>query len=312
MLAFPDEFNNDNPLADMEVLTHLRTMRASIFLVIGNLAGLSPFWYCFYIRCFFLAYSILMSIVVSCFYHLCQTTHECFQTSLPTHVSMDHFTSTSMMGLVLLSFVNTKTICQKAVKRRRRAEKRGRHRGAPGTLCGCGVEKHYHYLSPDGKKKEENMIYDAWTAASALVVITVTVVAVYAHPYSYGAFVIVIGTTLNLMFIKIMLIDEGEPPNFHGRISLPELLISFNLSAIGLTAYVLDAYREYEILHSVWHVAIYPAIMFLLAGTTKSVEGWVPLWAPFKRFVCRCFCPLRDFKENEEEEEEEEDHLHCN
>jgi hypothetical protein len=286
-------------------------MRASIFLTIGNLAGVLPFVYCLCVGLFFLAYSVLMSIIVSCYYHLCQTTHECFQTPLPIHVAMDHYTSTSMMGLVLLSFVNTKTLCHHARKRRERDEKSNHHLpvAAPGAhnLCGCGIEKHYHYAH--GKQKE-NMIYDAWTAGSALVVHTVTMIAVYAHPYSYSAFLIVIAATLLLMFIKIVLIDEGEPPNFHGRISYPELIISAALSTIGLTAYVLDSYTEYEILHSVWHVAIYPAIMFLIAGTTKSVNGWIPLWSPFYRFFARCFFPRRESHCREDDEEEEE--MHCN
>lgn len=317
MLPFPNQFNNDNPLSNLEELLTLNTWYAAIFLVIGNLAGIAPFLYALLLGLYVLAYSILMSLIISCFYHLCQTTHECFQLILPLHISIDHFTSTSMMGLAILAFFNVRTVCQLATTRRlikvmkqrilsittSPTSCRPKIKKTPYCLmelisedpasyvkieqapdvCRCGEERHHHFTYG---KVEENMIYDAWTAGSAITVITVTVVAVYAHPFSYAAFNIVIAVTFPfLAFIKVMLIDEGQPTNFIGRVSVPELIISIILGIIGLTAYVLDAYCEYMILHSVWHVSIYISLLFFLAGTMKSVNGWVPLWDPFYRRV---------------------------
>lgn len=218
-----------------------------------------------------------------------------------------------MMGLFLLSLVNVRTVCQLATTRRvlkvikQKISKKscGERRSkvcdaldlisrepvydqlivAP-DCCQCGEALHNHFTY---NKIEENMIYDAWTAGSAITVLTVTVIAVYGHPFSYAAFAIVLAVVVVLWFIKVMLIDEGEPVNFIGRISLPELIIGIVLGIIGLAAYVADAYIEYMILHSVWHVAIYLSIMFMLAGTMKSVNGWVPLWEPCYRYVSSCF-----------------------
>ncbi len=317
MLPFNNEFNNDNPLHDLDQLASLNTVSAAILLVLGNLAGIATFLYARLIGSFFLAYSILASVIVSFFYHLCQTTHECFQFPLTRWISSDHFTATSMMGLVLLSIFNVRTVCQLINKRRhiRIVQERTATLGVPPCtqkrrrvcdiidelaqqplyepfvpepdLCECGQEMVRHLLYDS---IEENLIYDEWTSACAIIVITVTTVAVYAHPYSYAAFNIVIATCITLAFWYIVFIKEGEPENFAGRISWPELIISIILSALGLAAYVLDSYVEYMWLHSVWHVAIYLGIMFFLAGTMKSVNGWVPLYAPCCNFFGNLCC----------------------
>ena len=335
MLAFKDAFNNDDPLANPDELLALNTWYAAFFLVLGNLAGIFPFLYANRIGCYFLAYAILLSIIVSCFYHLCQTTHECFQFPLPKHVSVDHVTSTGMMGLLLLAIFNVRTVCQlldhhRIIKtvfpsldsRSTRSIRpplpcKPKKRSAceviellsqdcvyeravlDPDLCECGVEmgKHFTY-----DKIEENMIYDSWSAGSAITIYVITVMAVFAHPFSYAAFNIVIAACVIAGFIKIMLIEEGEPINFVGRLSLPELIIGLILTAIGLIAYVLDSYYEYMILHSIWHVAIYLAVMFFLAGTMRSVNGWIPLWKPCCYWV-RVFCHGHDEELNEEQQQ---------
>lgn len=306
MLNFKNEFNNDDPLADIEALQALNTLGAALLLVLGNLAGIATFLYARLIGSYFLAYSILASVVVSFFYHLCQTTNECFQFPLTKWVATDHFTATVMMGLVLLTLFNVRTVCQLIHNRRvirtvvepspcddkkkKRREETAcividRLASEPvyepvvfePDLCECGQEMANHFAYG---RVEENLIYDEWTSASAFVVITTVVVAVNAHPFSYAAFNIVIGVCVIAAYLYIIFLQEGEPKNFAGRISWPELIISVILSTIGLVAYVLDSYVEYMWLHSVWHVAIYLGIMFLLAGTMKSVNGWIPLYRP--------------------------------
>lgn len=314
MLNFKNEFNNDDPLAKLEELQALKTVGAALLLVLGNLAGIATFLYARLIGSYFLSYSILASVVVSFFYHLCQTTNECFQFPLTKWVATDHFTATVMMGLVLLSIFNVRTVCQLIHKRRvirtveevepvtpcaRKAEaacviidQLSREPEYDRTvfepdLCGCGQEMANHFAYG---RVEENLIYDEWSSASAFVVVTTTVVAVNAHPFSYAAFNIVIGVCGIAAYLYVCLLQEGEPKNFEGRISWPELIISVVLSAIGLVAYVLDSYVEYMWLHSVWHVAIYLGLMFWLAGTMKSVNGWVPLYAPCRNFVASYCC----------------------
>lgn len=302
MLPLKNELNNEDALANLEDLLALNTVGAALLLVLGNLAGVVTFMYARWIGSFFLAYSILLSVIVSFFYHLCQTTHECFQIPLTKWVSTDHFTATSMMGLLLLTLINVRTVCQLIHKRRiirtvpqsnttdavtsptkRSAcevieriacESHYEHVQEELDLCECGQEMSDHF---GHTQIEENLIYDEWSAASVVTIYVITAIAVYAHPFSYAAFNIVIASCVIAGFFYILLINEGEPKNFVGRISWPELIISIVLSLIGLTAYVLDSYVEYMWLHSLWHVAIYLGIMFLLAGTMKSVNGWFPL-----------------------------------
>lgn len=303
MLPLKNELNNEDALANVEDLLALNTVGAALLLVLGNLAGIVTFMYARWIGSFFLAYAILLSVIVSFFYHLCQTTHECFQLPLTKWVSTDHFTATSMMGLLLLTFINVRTVCQLIHKRRilrtvpqsnttdavttpikrsacqviERIACESHYERIPEEeldLCECGQEMSDHF---GHTQIEENLIYDEWTSASVVTLYVITAIAVYAHPFSYAAFNIVIASCVIAGFFYILLIKEGEPKNFVGRISWPELIISIVLSLIGLTAYVLDSYVEYMWLHSLWHVAIYLGIMFLLAGTMKSVNGWFPL-----------------------------------
>lgn len=301
MLAFHDEFNNDDPLSNTEMFNgSLNTPWAAVFLVLGNLAGLIPFVYHIKIGSYTLGWVTMVSLVVSFFYHLCQTSQECFLYTLLDWVANDHFTSTWYLATIFLSFLNVRTRQQYLhIERlfKPQPQQQQCHTATSGFLLVPSLPKRkeneddaplknrltYHKL-------EENMIYDHWSAASFVVLTVITYLAVRAHPFSYAAFVIVMTSCVLAAFIKIMLIDEGEPENFRGRLSLPELLISIGLAIIGLVAYVLDAYVEYLVLHSVWHVAIYVATMFFEAGTKKSVNGWIPLWKLSKKHMTRCFC----------------------
>lgn len=305
MLAFNDEFNNDDPLVDIKTIIALNTLHAAVLLVLGNLAGVWTTSIAARVGFYFLAAVILGSVIVSYFYHLCQTTHACFLFKLADWVAIDHFTSTSMLGVLLLHIVNARTTCQMIYSRTvlkiaptvqvpLDIECRPKNTCAIQTFistppslyteinhCECGVPLYKHCKF---KRIAENGIYDWWTASSTFAIIVITAIAVYAHPFSYAAFNIVIAAVVILWFFKIVLVDEGEPLNFIGRISWPELIIAIILGIIGLAAYVIDAFIEYEILHSLWHVAIYIAVGFFIIGTNKSVNGWSPLW----RGCCCC------------------------
>lgn len=290
MLDFGSEFNNDDPFANTEMFNgSLNTPQGAILLVLGNLAGLATFVYNVAIGSYTLGWVTIASLVVSFFYHLCQTSQECFLYVLFDWIANDHFTATWFLATSVLSFINVRT--RREYIQSERLVKSLRHYDT------CGEEEDNQdsilTLTPSQKKLqkehrhthkvEENMLYDHWSVASFIVITVITHLAVRAHPFSYAAFVIVFTSCILAAFIKIMLIEEGEPVNFKGRFSLPELVISFFLNMIGLVAYVLDSYVEYLVLHSVWHVAIYLGTMFFEAGTKKSVNGWIPLWRPIKR-----------------------------
>lgn len=289
MLGFDNEFNNDDPFSNTEMFNgSLNTPQGAILLVLGNLAGLAPFLYNVAIGSYVLGWVDIVSLVVSFFYHLCQTSQECFLYVLFDWVANDHFTSTWFLATSFLSFINVRTRreylhTERLLKRRPYTCSDDGDGGEEDTLLTLTISKKTSEQPHHARKLEENMIYDHWSAASFIVITVITHLAVRAHPFSYAAFIIVFTSCILAAFIKIMLIDEGEPINFRGRFSVPELLISFVLIAIGVVAYVMDSYVEYLVLHSLWHVAIYIATMFYEAGTKKSVNGWIPLWRPIKR-----------------------------
>lgn len=323
MLNTGGAFNNEDPLANIEELNGLNTPQGAFFLVLGNLAGLWATHIAARLGCFVLAGMIIISLIVSWFYHLCQTTHECFQFTLPDWVSIDHFTSTSMLALIFHYELNVLTVCQlvreklvlklsrcakqpsvitEALERKRKSCKKPRNGKCESEhdilailaiykpsiyenalldvdRCGCGqpIERHLKCGTLPGGGIRENGFYDAWSSITGITIIVIVAIAVYAHPFSYAAFNIVIACSLVFWFISILYKDEGNPRNFHNRISWPEFILSLILSVIGLAAYVTDSYVEYMILHSLWHVAIYIATGFFLTGTMKSVNGWKPL-----------------------------------
>lgn len=299
MLAYNDAFNNEDPLANMAEIRALHTVRAALPLVLGNLVGIFPTVIAWKLGLYFLSTAFLDSWVVSAYlYHLCQTTHECFQFKLFDVVVLDHFTATVLLGLYLMHKVNVRTVCQvlhsrtiiSVVDKKKKQQQRnclpdeinlvsgGPVRYENGILdvdrCECGHEMEAHF---GHNAIGENGIYDAWSAFSSFTIIVVTVIAVIAHPFSYAAFNIVIATWLFLTYIYIALIWEGEPPNFYARISWAELLIGTVFAIMGLAAYVIDSYAEYELLHSLWHVFIYLYLGFDMIGSMKSVNGWRPL-----------------------------------
>lgn len=297
MIDFGDEFNNDDPLSNTEMFGGaLNTPYAAVFLVLGNLAGIAPFVYHLKIGSYVVGWVAMISLVVSFFYHLCQTSMECFLYTILDWVANDHFTSTWYLATLLLSFFNVRTRCDYLSDGRLLTEAcvDGSHRSTPLLLLvqASPTETESKKIVPIRRQRrthtlEENLIYDHWSAGSFTALTVITYLAVRAHPFSYAAFVIVITSCILAAFLKIMLLDEGEPTNFRGRFSLPELLISLALSIVGLVAYVLDSYVEYLVLHSLWHVAIYIATMFFEAGTKKSVNGWIPLWRPIKHWFQR-------------------------
>lgn len=314
MLPSKDKFNDDDPLANVAELATLNNWYSALFLYFGNFAGLWTFWIALTVGCYVLAYIILVSLIISSFYHLCQTAGYCFQFLFTQHVRTDHFTATLLLGLYINTIVNVRTTCQ-LIKTPTilsiapcislpvikitpllcdddilditdlplvaRAPVVYQASVLDVDRCDCGHEMQKHFTR---NEIAINDVYDSWSAGSTIAIIVITYLAVEAHLYSYAAFHIVIAACFSLAFVKIALIEEGEPSNFHGRISWPELIISLILTAIGLAAYVTDAYIEYMILHSIWHIFIYIGLGFNLIGLTKSVNGWRPLW----KYKTRC------------------------
>lgn len=296
MLAGKNEFNNEDPLADLVAVLALYTVRAALLLVNSNWVGIFPTVIAIWLHCYFLAAALIASFIVSgFFYHLCQTTHECFQYKFIETVLADHFTATLLLGLFWVTKFNVRTACQVLHSRLNcfvRPLDCNDDCVTPSVVvvyqyaavldidhCHCGYPRQTHFAYMD---VGDNGIYDAWSAASSFAIVVITFLAVLAHPFSYAAFNIVMASCMIIAFYKVAWIEEGEPANFHGRISWPELLIGFGFAIAGLAAYVIDSYAEYEILHPIWHIAIYLYMGFDMIGTMKGVYGWRPL------IKCKC------------------------
>lgn len=133
--------------------------------------------------------------------------------------------------------------------------------------------------------REENMIYDAWTAFTTMTLFFITVLSALAHPFSSQAFIIVIFFAILVLVFKISLIDEGYPVNMADRVSLPELLISLILAVIGLICFVADSFVAYEALHTLWHIFIYLFMFFFLVGLSANSPYHYSLWKPCRSRV---------------------------
>jgi predicted membrane channel-forming protein YqfA (hemolysin III family) len=144
-----------------------------------------------------------------------------------------------------------------------------------------GLDKSYYYTNI---YKEENSVYDAWSAAIVYLYLFVVVAATTAHPFSMQSFLIVIAFGMAVILMKIVVIDEGCPEPVLERLSIPDLVTGLVLVAVGLLFFVLDSWMLYQYFHSLWHFFSALGIYFYAAGITKNT----PLHhSPFNNMVER-------------------------
>jgi hypothetical protein len=314
MLNFESPLTNEDPYADADHYTKVSIWYWAVGLVIGNLAGIPLSIVTYKTSYYFLSWIVTASIVVSGFYHLCQSTEQCFGYTLFQWVMADHVTATALMAYFLFFFFvsrSSKQITRSHILNEQQQQRNKKTTTTKKKDITYKLNSHRKVVVVDDSYKEigevdkdyefsrdtvyenhiheENMIYDAFTSFGAVSIFVFIVLQVIAHPFSYHAFINVLTYTLLLGLFKYTVIDEGRPKNLKGRLSWPVLLIGIFLALIGLTCYVFDSYVAYEILHTLWHIFIYGSLFFLFVSLILNTPYFYDYW----EFICdttlRCF-----------------------
>ncbi len=313
MLNFASPLTNEDIYAGADHYSEVGTWYWALGLILGNAAGIPLAVVTFKTAFYFLSAIVISSMVVSAYYHTCQTINECFTFVLFQWVESDHVTATSLMCYMIFFFFFSRSTAQ-IIKSREQyliRSANGLKTYIRGTSIAVKLGKVIHentslvtYDEEDTdingtsnikeimlhniEFKEENMIYDAFSSFSAVFLFVYIVLQVIAHPFSYHAFINVLTVTLLVGLFKFAVIDECAPKNLKGRLSYPELIIGIILSLIGLTCYVLDSYTSYEILHTLWHVFIYLGGFFVFIGLIRNTPYFYSIWTFIYDGTFRC------------------------
>lgn len=325
MINFASPLTNEDIYADADHYTEIGKWYWALGLIVGNFAGIPLAIITFKTGFYFLSSVVIVSMLVSCYYHTCQTLDECFGYILFQWVQSDHVTATALMCFMGFFFFFSRSTKQ-IIKAREQYLIRSPNglktyiRGGSSTLTvKLGRIKSENTLITYDKEdidenkqellvvvddeetekreimlhniefREENMIYDAFSAFSAVFLFVFIVLQVIAHPFSYHAFINVLTLTLLIGLFKFAVIDECAPKNLKGRLSYPELIIGIILASIGLTCYVIDSYTDYEKLHTLWHVFIYLAGFFVFIGLIRNTPYFYSMWTFIYDGTFRCF-----------------------
>lgn len=327
MYDFPGPLTEEDPFADIDVLLSINTTTAALVLVLGNLAGLFDFWVHRNIRFYYKGWVILASVIVSAFYHMCQTQTSCFSIPLITWVRSDHVTATQLfeVGLFAIYLIypaeeqlervrNYLSLPDKVTEKPMVKIKANINTKTKNKLLSLGQKKKQQQQQSNEEEDMEveemeiiemrpaplrdNMIRGELDFGFTYVALLVIVFSVYIHPFSYHTFINAFIAFIALGFIKIAVYDECLPDNINrSRLSYPDLGVGIFLSIIGFACYIADSYVAYQWLHTFWHVFIYLADAFITIGISRFVAGWFGLCAWLHSRLCcylHCSCYNND------------------
>jgi hypothetical protein len=336
MYDFPGPLTEEDPFADIDVLLSINTTTAALALVLGNLAGLFDFWVHRNIRFYYKGWVILASVIVSSFYHMCQTQTSCFSIPLITWVRSDHVTATQLfeVGLFAIYLIypadeqtnrrnDTSSLPDKVVEKQK-VKIKATTTTTKNQLLSLGQKKKTIQEKQSIKEIDEevvveyeeiiirrpeplkdNMIRGELDFGFTYVALLVIVFSVYIHPFSYHTFINAFIAFIALGFLKIAVYDECLPDNINRfRLSYADLGVGAFLSLIGFGCYIADSYVAYQWLHTFWHIFIYLADAFITIGISRFVAGWFGLCAWLHSRLCCCWhCACYD-KDNIDIEKE--------
>lgn len=255
MSSLHDVMDNADPLAKQ---TQLHQWYIAFFLIGTNLAALAGSVYFYRVGLTGELVALLGSMVVSMFYHTCQTTSVCFHLGLERWTISDHFTAPALLAAIAIATVNSYSI-DAVMQHFRQA-------WAVGTTAVTKGE------FPELFARDAALNYK-WTAGITWAYVIVTFLSTMCHPYSMQNFLIVIAFGMCVILFKIAIIDNGNPENIQRRISLPDFITGLVLIAISLVYFVLDGFFYYWQFHSLWHLFSYLGVYFYAAGITKGLPG---------------------------------------
>src|SRR5690348_9757174 len=102
MLPFNDALGNDNPISDSLDLESLRVWYIALLLIASNLPGFLTVIYGYTISEYVVSVAVFVAMIISIFYHLCQTTNYCFMISLSLWTLADHISAPSMAAMIMI------------------------------------------------------------------------------------------------------------------------------------------------------------------------------------------------------------------
>ncbi len=299
MLPFDNPLSNEDPAALAEQLAALRVWYIQLALIFSNLFFWPPIIVAYkfgrralaaaYVY-FFLGASIAVAMVISIFYHVCQTTGYCFLQTLVYWTIADHISAPSMMAMLVLFIVNpvtTKRMVQLSEKRLRRLVHSLRdNSGRQGLFDGDRMAA-WHDARERKPRLRHDELTQAWSTSITYVYIFVIVLATLTHNFSMQAFIIAIAFGLAAVFFKLVVLEEGNPRDLSQRLSLPDLLVGLALIGLSLVFFVLDSYVLYWIMHSLWHALSGIGACFYIAGLSAHTPDFVSpcavIYAGFRR-----------------------------
>lgn len=242
------------------------------------------------------SYSLLISMIVSIFYHLCQCTDYCvFITNLDSYQRIDHVSAGIILAMSLLLFYIYRP--SKTHKLHKYYKPKLKYNYGNDFLIDIHEEHHKRKhirlgpknslyfdddLSPSSKNKvcfscrgvNPLMVYDGQSIFIVITYIFVVVFTIYAIPLTTQSFLIIILFGVLFALIKIFVIEEGNPEYLENRFDFKNLLIGVILIIISLIFYFIDAYMAYWLFHSLWHLSFNIGALFLFLGVTRDVDGW--------------------------------------
>lgn len=267
---------NEDPLSKSLELESLQYWPIALCLILSNFFGWPAFYVALRKKRWIVAASILIAIIWSIFYHICQSTTYCFTLNLTIWTMSDHISAPSMMAMLIILIVNPRILVYINPL-------------APGSRFQNNKQDNIILLEGRNEEEEEekkklinkttqnerevaNTFYDAWMAVTTYCYLFLVILATFAHPFSMQNFIIVISFGLAVVFLKLLIIDECRPENLDERISLPDLIIGVILIGISLVFFVLDSWVLYWIFHSLWHIFSFVGVYFFIIGMTNDVE----------------------------------------
>jgi len=320
---------------DVESLHH---WWKALLLISSNLFAIPAIIISIILGGYLWSYSLLISMIVSIFYHLCQCTDYCvFITNLDSYQKIDHSSAGIILAMSLLLFY----IYRPSKKHKYYYKTKLKYNNIDYLLHEEHKRKHIRLgpknslyydedLPPNAKNKvcfgcrgrNPIMVYDWQSLFIVITYIFVVIFTIYAIPLTTQSFLIIILFGVLVALIKIFVIEEGNPEYLENRFDFKNLLVGVILIIFSLIFYFIDAYMAYYAFHSLWHMFFNIGAFFLFIGTTKDLDGWLDskdifiyLWRKIKNLFncCHCGCCKKKKRKiiqptiSSDDDEEEED-----
>jgi hypothetical protein len=277
-------FGDEASLLDPVFLASLQYLPYQLCLILSNLFFLPPIIiaYVFGRRALAAAYIyfvvgvvLLAAMIISFLYHTCQTTGYCALESIVYWTMGDHVTSGSMIAMVTVFTVTPVTLGVVAPLYEKRLKHILRelrdHSGENGLFAADRIAR---WQENRNSALRHDELSQAWWVSLTVAYIFVVVFAVFSHPFSLQAFIIIIAFGLAAVFFRLVVLEHGDARDFAERLSVPDLVVGVIFFAISLVFFMLDGYM-YWLFHSLWHMLSGIGLFFYICGLSAHTMDFI-------------------------------------